>query len=71
MIFYSHYKRIRKEYKISLEDISRRTKIDIKYLKALESGKENENEKGSGAGKGNEKENEKENGTGKESERKR
>jgi cytoskeletal protein RodZ len=39
MIFYSHYKRIRKEYKISLEDISRRTKIDIKYLKALESGK--------------------------------
>ena len=39
MIFYSHYKKIRREYKISLEDISRRTKIDIKYLKALESGK--------------------------------
>ena len=39
MIFYSHYKKIRRERKISLEDISRRTKIDIKYLKYLESGK--------------------------------
>ena len=39
MIFYSHYKKIRRERKISLEDISRRTKIDIKYLKFLESGK--------------------------------
>ena len=39
MIFYSRYKKIRRERKISLEDISRRTKIDIKYLKYLESGK--------------------------------
>ena len=39
MIFYSHYKKIRREHKISLEDISRRTKIDVKYIKALESGK--------------------------------
>ena len=39
MIFYSHYKKIRRERKISLEDISRRTKIDVKYLKFLESGK--------------------------------
>jgi len=39
MIFYRHYKKIRRERKISLEDISRRTKIDVKYLKFLESGK--------------------------------
>ncbi len=39
MIFYSHYKKIRRERKIALEDISKRTKIDIKYLKSLESGK--------------------------------
>jgi len=39
MIFYSHYKKIRRERKISLEDISRRTKVDIKYIKLLESGK--------------------------------
>ena len=39
MIFYRHYKKIRRERKISLEDISKRTKIDLKYLKFLESGK--------------------------------
>ena len=39
MIFYSHYKKIRRERKIALEDISKRTKIDIKYLKFIESGK--------------------------------
>ena len=39
MIFYSHYKKIRRERKIALEDISKRTKIDVKYLKFIESGK--------------------------------
>ena len=39
MIFYSRYKKFRLENKISLEDIQRRTKIDIVSLKAIESGK--------------------------------
>ena len=39
MIFYSHYKKIRRERKIALEDISKRTKIDVIYLKFIESGK--------------------------------
>lgn len=39
MIFYSKYKRFRLDNKISLEDIQRRTKIDLISLKAIESGK--------------------------------
>ena len=39
MIFYSRYKRFRLENKISLEDIQRRTKIDVYSIKAMESGK--------------------------------
>ncbi len=39
MIFYSRYKKFRLENKISLEDIQRRTKIDIVSLKAIEAGK--------------------------------
>ena len=39
MIFYSRYKKFRLENKISLEDIQRRTKIDIISLKAIEAGK--------------------------------
>jgi len=39
MIFYSRYKKFRLENKISLEDIQRRTKIDIVSLKVIESGK--------------------------------
>ena len=39
MIFYSKYKRFRLDNKISLEDIQRRTKIDLFSLKAIESGK--------------------------------
>ena len=39
MIFYSRYKRFRLESKISLEDIQRRTKIDVDSIKAMESGK--------------------------------
>ena len=39
MIFYSRYKKFRLENKISLEDIQRRTKIDLISLKAMESGK--------------------------------
>ena len=39
MIFYSRYKRFRLENKISLEDIQRRTKIDVDSIKAMESGK--------------------------------
>ena len=39
MIFYSKYKRFRLDNKISLEDIQRRTKIDLVSLKAIESGK--------------------------------
>lgn len=38
MIFYSRYKRFRLDNKISLEDIQRRTKIDVDSLKAMESG---------------------------------
>ena len=39
MIFYSRYKKFRLENKISLEDIQRRTKIDLISLKAIEAGK--------------------------------
>ena len=39
MIFYSRYKKFRLENKISLQDIQRRTKIDIVSLKSIESGK--------------------------------
>ena len=39
MIFYSKYKKIRRERKISLEDISKKTKVHIKYLRFIESGK--------------------------------
>ncbi len=39
MIFYSRYKRFRLDNKISLEDIQRRTKIDVDSIKAMESGK--------------------------------
>ena len=39
MIFYTRYKKFRLENKISLEDIQRRTKIDLISLKAMESGK--------------------------------
>ena len=39
MIFYSKYKRFRLDNKISLEDIQRRTKIDLVSLKAIELGK--------------------------------
>tara|TARA_Y200000002_G_scaffold365927_1_gene356394 strand:+ start:489 stop:1292 length:804 start_codon:yes stop_codon:yes gene_type:complete len=39
MIFYNKYKKFRIENNIDLKDISKRTKIDLKYLKALERGK--------------------------------
>tara|TARA_B100000965_G_scaffold387836_1_gene391670 strand:+ start:3411 stop:4229 length:819 start_codon:yes stop_codon:yes gene_type:complete len=39
MIFYSRYKRFRLDNKISIEDIQRRTKIDVDSIKAMESGK--------------------------------
>ncbi len=39
MIFYTRYKKFRLENKISLEDINKRTKIDLISLKAIESGK--------------------------------
>ena len=39
MIFYNKYKKFRIENKIDLKDISKRTKIDLKYLQALERGK--------------------------------
>ena len=39
MIFYNKYKKFRIENNIDLKDISKRTKIDIKYLRALEKGK--------------------------------
>ena len=39
MIFYSRYKKFRLDNKISLEDIQRRTKIDLISLKAIEAGK--------------------------------
>ena len=39
MIFYNKYKKFRIENNIDLKDISKRTKIDLKYLKAIERGK--------------------------------
>ena len=39
MIFYNKYKKFRIENKIDLKDIAKRTKIDFKYLQALERGK--------------------------------
>ena len=36
--FYKKYKKLRKEHKIDLADIENRTKINIKYLEALETG---------------------------------
>jgi len=39
MIFYNKYKNFRIENNIDLKDISKRTKIDLKYLQALERGK--------------------------------
>ena len=37
--FYKELKEIRESRKISLEDISERTKINVQYLIAIESGK--------------------------------
>ncbi len=39
MIFYNKYKKFRTENNIDLKDISKRTKIDLKYLQAIEKGK--------------------------------
>ena len=39
MIFYSRYKKFRIENNIDLKDISKRTKIDLKYLQSIEKGK--------------------------------
>tara|TARA_Y100000816_G_scaffold278614_1_gene249983 strand:- start:4119 stop:4928 length:810 start_codon:yes stop_codon:yes gene_type:complete len=39
MIFYNKYKKFRIENNIDLKDISKRTKIDLKYLHAIERGK--------------------------------
>ena len=39
MIFYNKYKKFRIENNIDLKDISKRTKIDLKHLRALERGK--------------------------------
>ena len=39
MIFYNRYKKFRIENNIDLKDVSNRTKIDLKYLQALERGK--------------------------------
>ena len=39
MIFYNKYKKFRIENNIDLKDIAKRTKIDLKYLQALERGK--------------------------------
>ena len=39
MIFYNKYKKFRIENNIELKDISKRTKIDLKYLQSLERGK--------------------------------
>ena len=39
MIFYNKYKKFRIENNIDLKDISKRTKIDLKHLKAIERGK--------------------------------
>ena len=35
MIFYNKYKKFRIENNIDLKDVSRRTKIDLKYLQSL------------------------------------
>ena len=37
-LFFEKYRRMRKSQKIDLEDIENRTKINVKYLKALEEG---------------------------------
>ena len=39
MIFYNKYKKFRIDNNIDLKDISKRTKIDLKYLRSLERGK--------------------------------
>ena len=39
MIFYNKYKKFRIENIIDLKDVSKRTKIDLKYLQAIERGK--------------------------------
>ena len=39
MIFYNKYKKFRIENNLDLKDISKRTKIDLKYLQALDRGK--------------------------------
>ena len=39
MIFYNKYKKFRIENNIDLKDVSRRTKIDLKYLQSIERGK--------------------------------
>ena len=39
MIFYNKYKKFRTENNIDLKDIAKRTKIDLKYLQAIERGK--------------------------------
>ena len=39
MIFYNKYKKFRIENNIDLKDVSKRTKIDLKYLQAIERGK--------------------------------
>ena len=39
MIFYNKYKKFRIENNIDLKDISKRTKIDLKYLQSIEKGK--------------------------------
>ena len=39
MIFYNKYKKFRIENNIDLKDVSRRTKIDLKYLHSIERGK--------------------------------
>ena len=36
--FFEKYKKIRREQKIDLSDIENRTKINVKYFKAIESG---------------------------------
>ena len=38
MIFYNKYKKFRIENNIDLKDVSRRTKIDLKYLHLIEIG---------------------------------
>ena len=39
MIFYNKYKKFRIDNNIDLSDVSKRTKIDIKYLQSIEKGK--------------------------------